>query len=97
VTDGFAGEELRRGKNTYIRIVVAAREARRINAVQMARGISMDGKVTTEAIRRVADGEVEWEVVPKGEAVVPFPEPEAPMAEMKEPAEEKAEEKTVED
>jgi DNA-directed RNA polymerase subunit K/omega len=90
----FTGEELRGGDNTYTRIVVAAREARRINAVQMARGISMDGKVTSEAIRRVAHGEVEWEIAPKGEPMDPLAEPVMPVAPA---AEEKAEEEKVDD
>ena len=94
VDQEFTGEELRSGDNTYTRIVVAAREARRINAIQMARGISMDGKVTNEAIRRVATGEVEWEIVPKGEPMDPLSTAEALTAP---PAEEKTEEEAVDD
>jgi hypothetical protein len=89
VTEGFVGEELREGENTYVRIVVAAREARRINAIQRTRGISMDGKVTTEAIRRVAEGGVEWEVAPRGEPIEPLEAPEPASDPVKE---EKAEE-----
>jgi len=92
VDQEFTGEELRGGDNTYTRIVVAAREARRINAIQMARGISMDGKVTSEAIRRVASGEVEWEIVPKGEPM----ETRSTVEALMEPAaEEKAGEEAV--
>lgn len=48
--------------NVYERIVAAAREARRLNAVRLRGGMmDTDTKVTNEALRRTADGEVEWE------------------------------------
>jgi len=50
-------------ETTYTRIVVAAKEARRMNAERLGRGLAGDKRVTSEAIRRAFSGEVEFEFV----------------------------------
>jgi hypothetical protein len=55
-------------ENTYEQIVVAAREARRLNAIRVRRGIGAgDAKVTSEALDRMLRGEVEWQVAEASE------------------------------
>lgn len=54
-------EEMR--ETTYVRIVVAAKEARRMNAERLGRGLAGDKRVTSEAIRRAFSGEVDFEFV----------------------------------
>lgn len=49
-------------ENIYTRVVIAAHEARRLNAERVMRESDDDGKVTTEAIRRADEGAVEWEI-----------------------------------
>ncbi|MFH1279558.1 MAG: hypothetical protein ABIK65_14410 [Candidatus Eisenbacteria bacterium] len=47
----------------YERIVVAAREARRLNTIRLRGGmVDTEKKVTNEALRRAAEGKVDWEV-----------------------------------
>lgn len=62
----------------YERIVVAAREARRLNAVRLRGGmVDTDAKVTNEALRRTADGDVDWEIeVARKRRRAPEPAPE---------------------
>lgn len=51
--------------NVYERIIAAAHEARRLNAQRLRGGtIDTEAKITNEALRRTAEGEVEWEVAP---------------------------------
>lgn len=59
-------------ENTYEQIVVAAREARRLNAIRIRRGIGAgDAKVTSEALERTLRGEVEWKVAEASETREP--------------------------
>ncbi len=58
-------QEFRALGESYERVVAAAAEARRINAVRIYGGGDVEGKVTTEAMRRMINGEVDWEIVEK--------------------------------
>ena len=53
--DGFWDQE-----TLYETVMVAALEARRLNRRRFLSGMEGDAKVTTEAIRRAREGEVEW-------------------------------------
>ena len=70
-------QEFRALGESYERVVAAAAEARRINAVRIYGGADVDGKVTTEAMRRMVNGEVDWEIAEKGVESLPAEEAEA--------------------
>jgi hypothetical protein len=48
-------------KSMYEHVMLAAKEARRLNEKYTRRGLTPPKKVTTEAIDRVGGGEVEYE------------------------------------
>ncbi len=50
----------------YENVVVAAREARRINAMRI-HGADGEEKVTNVAMQKMLDGDIEWEIIEKGE------------------------------
>ncbi|MFH1681595.1 MAG: hypothetical protein ABIH26_13260 [Candidatus Eisenbacteria bacterium] len=63
-------EKTPKGENTYEKIVVAAREARRLNAIHVhGGGGGRDGKVTTRALEKTLRGEVEWRIATEEEAI----------------------------
>jgi len=85
-----------RRESPYTTIVVAAMEARRLNAVRLRGGMGAlaDDKITNEAMRRAFGGDVEFEIVERSTTAVAPPgvelddEAESPSEESA-PAEEK--------
>lgn len=68
------------GENKYEMVIVASREARRINEHARITGEPIPGKVTAQALRRVLDGESPFryeEPAPPVEETEPQP-PEQP-------------------
>ena len=69
------------GKNKYEMVIVASREARRINEHARITGEPVTAKVTGQALRRALDDDVPFQ----------YEEPALPVAEEELPAEEEAE------
>lgn len=69
------------GKNKYEMVIIASREARRINEYARITGEPVTAKVTGQALRRALDEEVTYQ----------YEEPAPPVAEDEMPAEEEAE------
>lgn len=63
------------GDNKYEMVIVASREARRINEHARITGEPIQGKVTAQALRRVLDGDVPFRYE---EPAVPVEETELP-------------------
>ena len=62
-------KETPKPETRYEQIVIAAREARRLNALRIRSGLGAgDSKVTSEALRRTERGEVDWRVATESEA-----------------------------
>ena len=64
----MSAERNTKTETTYEKIVVAAREARRLNGIRIRSGFGAgDAKVTIEALARTEAGEVEWRVATESE------------------------------
>ena len=48
-------------KNRYEAVIVASREARRLNNLQRLSGSDQKSKVTVSALQRLVKGEIKWE------------------------------------
>ncbi len=74
--------KFRKMGQSYECVIAAALEARRINAIRIHGGESSDNKVTTEAMKKLIDGDVEWEIGDaEGDAPAPAPADEAAVKE----------------
>jgi DNA-directed RNA polymerase subunit K/omega len=75
-----ADEEIARLRSKYERVMLAAAEATRLNEEIRRKGIKVDTKIATEAIRRVAEGKVKGVFPERGAPpeAEPGPSPETP-------------------
>jgi len=46
--------------NKYMAVIIAAKEARRLNTLQRMSGIENGKKVTTKALEKLEKGEIKW-------------------------------------
>ena len=62
--------------NKYELIIVAAKEARRLNELSRQTGLDIGGKVTNIALEETVKGNVLFRYASEEEAATPEPEPE---------------------
>ncbi len=65
------------GKNKYEMVIIASREARRMNEHARITGEPLQAKVTGQALRRALDDEVPYRYEEPAEPIVESEEPEA--------------------
>jgi DNA-directed RNA polymerase subunit K/omega len=92
-------------KNRYEAVIIASREARRLNSLQRLSGADQKTKVTTTALDRLVKGNIKWEygtiedlkMEPDLKADLDFPSEDPPLFEPEMVMEEETEEEPAEE